>query len=622
MTWELPIGAQLRDNGVRFRVWAEDAQRVEVVILGAEDKEQHAHDLTRDTKGYFEGFIEGVGAGTRYMYRLNGDTLRPDPASRYQPEGVHGPSEVVGSAFGWSDGGTWQGISLEEMVIYEVHIGTATPEGTFETFIEKLLHLKSLGVNTIEIMPVADFPGTRNWGYDGVDLFAPANAYGGPQGLKRLVDAAHAQGIAVLLDVVYNHLGPSGNYLRDFSRSYFTAAHKTPWGDALNYANPHVREFFLSNAFYWAHEYNMDGLRLDATHAILDDTNPHILQEIPARVKETLPSGRHFVICAEDERNEVWVITPTEAGGAGIDTVWADDFHHQVRSAFAGDDEGYYIDFTGSPADLAETLNRGWFYAGQPSRFTGHKRGTDASHIDPPHFIYCIQNHDQIGNRPLGDRLNASIGPDAYRAASALLLLSPYTPLLFQGQEWAASTPFLYFTDHEHELGKLVTEGRRAEFASFKGFHGEDVPDPQATSTFMASKLNWHEVEQGEHGQMLALYRELLHLRATLPAFKQRPRANFRSAHVDTHTIAVRYLSLSGADDLLALVSLYGDLDLDLAGTDITQPPEDYRWQPVLSTEEARFGGSQDINELGAQIQVGRLRATGPLAVAFQAVRA
>jgi maltooligosyltrehalose trehalohydrolase len=477
--------------------------------------------------------------------------------------------------------------------------------------------LKSLGVNTIEIMPVADFPGARNWGYDGVDLFAPANAYGGPQGLKRLVDAAHLQGIAVLQDVVYNHLGPDGNYLRDFSRSYFTDAHKTPWGDALNYANPHVREFFLSNAIYWAQEYHMDGLRLDATHSILDDNDPHILKELPMRVKETLPPGRHFVVTAEDERNDAWLITPTERGGAGIDAVWADDFHHEVRSAVAGDNEGYYIDYTGDAADIAATLNQGWFYTGQKSQFSGHARGTDASHIDPPHFVYCIQNHDQIGNRPLGDRLTESVGPAAYRVASALLLLAPYTPLLFQGQEWAASTPFLYFTHHNPELGKLVTEGRRSEFASFKGFHGEEVPDPQAASTFMASKLNWHEVEEGEHGHTLALYRELLRLRATLPAFQERRRASFRSSQVGANALAMRYLSSTGADDLLVIVNLHGDLDLTLVGTEIVQAPEGCRWQPVLSTEESRFGGSQILKELGG----GRLRATGPLAVAFQAVR-
>ncbi|MDQ3705080.1 MAG: malto-oligosyltrehalose trehalohydrolase [Chloroflexota bacterium] len=617
MNWQLPLGAQLRENGVRFRVWAEAVERVEVAILGAEGKEERAHELARDPEGYFEGLVEGIGAGTRYMYRLNGDTLRPDPASRYQPEGVHGPSEVVDPAFQWSEG-AWRGLPLEEMLIYEVHIGTATPEGTFEAFIEKLPYLESLGVNTIEIMPVADFPGERNWGYDGVDLFAPANAYGGPEGLKRLVDAAHARGIAVLQDVVYNHLGPDGNYLRDFSRSYFTEAHKTPWGDALNYANPHVREFFLSNAIYWAQEYNMDGLRLDATHAILDDSDPHILKEIPARIRETLPSGRHFVVTAEDERNDVSLITPTEQGGAGIDAVWADDFHHEVRSAVAGDNEGYYIDYTGEAADIAATLNQGWFYTGQKSRFSGHKRGTDASRVDPPHFVYCIQNHDQIGNRPLGDRLTESTGLDAYRAASALLLLAPYTPLLFQGQEWAASTPFLFFTHHNPELGKLVTEGRRSEFASFKGFHGEEVPDPQAASTFMASKLNWHEVEEGEHAQTLALYRELLRLRATLPAFKERRRASFRSSQVGTNGVAMRYLSSTGGDDLLVIVSLRGEIDLALAGTEIVQAPEGCRWQPLLSTEESRFGGPQVLDGMDG----GQVRANGPLAVAFQAVRA
>ncbi|MDQ3929612.1 MAG: malto-oligosyltrehalose trehalohydrolase, partial [Chloroflexota bacterium] len=492
------------------------------------------------------------------------------------------------------------------------------PDGTFEAFVEKLPYLKSLGINTIEIMPVADFPGERNWGYDGVDLYAPANAYGAPEGLKRLVDAAHGQGIAVLQDVVYNHLGPDGNYLRDFSRSYFTEAHRTPWGDALNYANPHVREFFLSNAIYWAQEYNMDGLRLDATHAILDDSDPHILKEIPLRVKETLPAGRHFVVTAEDERNEVRLITPTERGGAGLDAVWADDFHHQVRSAFAGDNEGYYADYTGSAADLADTLNGGWFYRGQKSQFSGHARGTDASTIDPPNFVYCFQNHDQIGNRPLGDRLNHDIGLDAYRAASALLLLAPYTPLLFQGQEWAASTPFLYFTHHNPELGKLVTEGRRAEFASFKGFHGEEVPDPQAVSTFMASKLNWHEVEEGEHGQTLELYRELLRLRATLHAFKERRRASFRSSQVGTNAVAMRYVSPTGGEDLLVVVNLGGALDLDFAGVEIVRAPGGCYWQPVLSTEEACFGGSQALEELGG----GRVQASGPIAVAFQAVRA
>jgi len=620
MNCRMPIGAQIDDGGAHFGVWAGDARQVAVVILDDARQELASHPLEGDHQGYFSGYVQGLTDGARYMYRLDGDKLRPDPASRYQPEGVHSPSQVVDTSFAWSDNG-WQGIPLEEMVIYEAHIGTATPEGTFEAFIDKLPFLKSLGVTSIEIMPVGDFPGERNWGYDGVCLFAPARAYGGGEGLKKLVDAAHAHGLAVVLDVVYNHLGPDGNYLRDFSLEYFTDVHKTPWGDAVNFGNRHVREFFISNALYWAHEYHMDGLRLDATHAILDDSPEHILKELPARVRVSLPADRHFVIFAEDERNEAWIITPAEQGGAGIDAVWADDFHHEMRSALASDNDGYYADFTGSAADIADTISKGWFYVGQLSRFSGHNRGTDASAFDPPHFVYCIQNHDQIGNRAIGDRLTESIGLDAYRAASALLLLSPYTPLLFQGQEWAASTPFLFFTDHNPELGKLVTEGRRAEFAHFKGFRGEEVPDPQAPSTFQASKLKWEEAEQGEHAQTLALYKELLQLRRSLPAFKQRRRANFTAACVDRDAFAIRYLSPTGSDDLLVVVNLKGDLKLNLAEHEVTQPSQGCRWKAILSSDEPRFGGPQDIAELHQQIDQGHLLANSPLTIALQAVR-
>ncbi len=617
----MPIGAQLHEDGVHFGVWASDASQVDVVVLGDEGRELAHYPLERDQQGYFSAYVPGLTAGAKYMYRLDGDKLRPDPASRYQPEGVHGPSQVVDTSFAWTDG-DWHGIPLEEMVLYEAHIGTATPKGTFEALIGKLPFLKSLGVTAIEIMPVGDFPGERNWGYDGVCLFAPARAYGGQEGLKKLVDAAHAHGLSAVLDVVYNHLGPDGNYLRDFSLDYFTDAHKTPWGDALNFANRHVREFFISNALYWAHEYHMDGLRLDATHSILDDSDEHILRELPSRVRSSLAPDRHFVIFAEDERNEAWLITPAEQGGAGIDAVWADDFHHEVRSALAGDNEGYYVDFTGSAADIADTISKGWFYVGQLSQFAGRSRGTDASAFDPPHFVYCIQNHDQVGNRAIGDRLTESIGLDAYRAASALLLLSPYTPLLFQGQEWAASTPFLFFTDHNPELGRLVTEGRRAEFAHFKGFQGEEVPDPQAVGTFQASKLKWEEAEQGEHGQTLALYKELLGLRRNLPAFRERRRANFKAACVDRDAFAMRYLSPTGSDDLLVVVNLKGDLKLDIAANEATKAPQGCRWKVILSSDEPRFGGPQEIAELQQQVAQGRLDASSPLTIALQAVSA
>lgn len=618
MTWQLPIGARLEEAGVRFRVWAPSARDVEVVIVENDGREVSSHALRRGGEGYYEGFVAGVGSGALYMYRLDGDKMRPDPASRYQPRDVHGPSQVVDPAFGWTDH-AWTGLPLEDAVIYEAHTGTATPEGTFEALIEKLPYLKSLGVTAIELLPVGDFPGERNWGYDGVDIYAPARAYGGPQGLKNLVDAAHAQGLAVILDVVYNHLGPDGNYLRDFSPDYFTHDKKTPWGVALKYEAGPVREFFINNAIYWAQEYHVDGLRLDATHIILDDSEAHLLAELPERVRQTLPPDRHFLTFAEDERNEAWLITPRDKGGAGIDAVWADDFHHEVRSALAGDKEGYYADFTGSAADLARTLSSGWFYSGQVSVITGKPRGTDASALEPPHFIYCIQNHDQVGNRPLGDRLNADIGADAYRVASALLLLSPYTPLLFQGQEWAASTPFLFFTDHNAELGKMITRGRREEFSYFKGFAEAAIPDPQAASTFEASKLNWGELREPGHAEMLELYRELLHLRSGLPVFKLRSRWDFASEQVGTSALALRYRDVDGGD-LLVLVNLEGSLDLDLSGKEILAPPEGTGWRAVLSTDETRFGGSQQLASIQDQVEGGRLSARGPVALALCAV--
>ncbi len=612
MNWQLPIGANVEEGGVHFRVWAEAVREVEAVLFGPEGQEIGSYPLQRHSDGHFEGFIEGIGDGARYMYRLDGSKLRPDPASRFQPESVHGPSQVVSSAYNWQDDG-WQGLPLEEMIIYEVHIGTATPEGTFTSFIEKLDYLKSLGVTTIEIMPVGDFPGERNWGYDGVSLYAPARPYGGPQGFKRLVEAAHERGLAVILDVVYNHLGPDGNYLRDFSSHYYTQAKKTPWGDALDYTAEAVREFFISNALYWAHEYHLDGLRLDATHAILDDSPVHILAELVARVRTSLPPTRQFVIFAEDERNEVKVLLPPEEGGLGLDGVWADDFHHEIRSNLAGDNEGYYADYSGEADEIAQTLNRGWFFAGQASRVSGQKRGTQAPTTDPPHFVYTLQNHDQIGNRAVGDRLNQGIGLDAFRAASALLLLSPYTPLLFQGQEWAASTPFAYFTDHNEELGKLITAGRTQEFASFSGFQGLQVPDPQAFSTFQNSKLNWRELEEPDHAHTLTLYHDLLALRRNLPILRHRRRQEVQSAAVDSDAIALRYSPPGSLESLLILVNLKGTLDLALSAQAITTPPPNQTWQLLLSTDDPRYGGDIPLAQARKGIEEGQAHSATPV---------
>lgn len=618
MDWQLPIGAAPDETGVQFRLWAGDIEQVEVVVMGENQQQLASHALTRGNEGYFDGHVAGLKAGAKYMYRLDKDKLRFDPASRYQPEGVHGPSQVVEPGFDWQNTGKWSGVPLNEMVIYEVHIGTATKVGTFEAFIDRLPYLKELGVNAIEIMPVADFPGDRNWGYDGVCLYAPARAYGGPEGLKKLVDAAHGYGLAVVQDVVYNHLGPDGNYLRDFSQHYFTHDKKTPWGDALDYSRKPVRDFFIANALYWTHEYQMDGLRLDATHAILDDSQPHILQELVARVRSSLPESRHFAIFAEDERNDSWVLESQAEGGAGIDAVWADDFHHEVRSALAGDNEGYFADFTGNADDLAETLAKGWFYTGQESEFSGHQRGTDASAFDPPHFVYCIQNHDQIGNRPLGDRLTESIGLDAYRAASGLLLLSPYTPLLFQGQEWAAATPFLFFTDHNEDLGKLITKGRREEFSHFAGFSGDTVPDPQARRTFEQSKLDWTELEKPGHREILALYRDLLALRNNLGVLHDPHRANFKAVKIEEDSVAFRYYASEGQPDLLVVVNLKGSLDFKPGEQEISRLPPGRHWQALLTTDDPAYGGSQTLSELQKLIETGRVQGDSPVAYALQ----
>ncbi|MBV9774877.1 MAG: glycogen debranching protein GlgX [Gemmatimonadetes bacterium] len=616
------VGARIEGAEVEFRVWAPGHQRVDVVVYGS--RGESVYTMGSEGEGYFAARVSGIGAGARYRYRLDGGDAFPDPASRSQPEGVHGPSEVVDpAAFAWSDE-EWRGIPLEEMVIYEVHVGTVTPEGTFDALVGRLDDVAELGVTALEIMPVAEFSGERGWGYDGVDLFAPFHAYGGPEGLRRLVDAAHARGLAVVLDVVYNHFGPEGNYLPAFtSGKIFTERHHTPWGAGINYdgeGSAAVREFVVQNALHWAHEYHVDGLRLDATHAILDDSPTHLLTELATRVRRSLPEGRHFVLMAEDERNERRLVTPVEEGGVGIDAVWADDFHHQVRRGAAGDSEGYFADYTGTAVDLAGTLVRGWFYEGQRSANRGEPRGTPSAGIPPQRFVHCIQNHDQVGNRAMGDRLSDGVPLPVYRAASALLLLSPYTPLLWMGQEWAATTPFLYFTDHPEELGKLVTEGRRSEFGHFSAFADpemrERIPDPQAPATFERSKLRWDERDRPPHSGVLALYRELLKLRREEPALRERGRDSFRALALGETGVALRRQA-AGGETLLLVASLSGPLRVDTAAHGETVAPADGGWELLLSTEEARFGGvgEGEVARLGED---GTLELAGPGAVVLR----
>jgi maltooligosyltrehalose trehalohydrolase len=624
----MPIGATPDAQGTHFRVWAANAQQVDVVIYeGGQPTATHALAAEQEHAGYFSAHVPGVGTGTHYLYRVDGGDPRPDPASRAQPEGVHSVSAVVDpAAFSWSDE-DWRGLPLEELIIYELHVGTATPEGTFDSLIERLDYFKELGITAIELMPVADFPGHHNWGYDGVNLFAPSRNYGGAEGLRRLVDAAHARGLAVLLDVVYNHLGPDGNYLRQFSLSYFTDRHHTPWGDAVNMDGPDsrpVRDYFIANVCHWAHEYHIDGLRLDATHAIIDESPTHILAEMADSVRLSLPPDRRFVLIAESELNNPNLVRPAVQGGIGLDGVWADDFHHQVRVALAGDRDGYYMDYSGSAPDLAATIEQGWFYTGQVAPHSEQPRGAPADDVPLPRFVYCIQNHDQVGNRAMGDRLHHTISPQAYAAASTLLLLTPATPLLWMGQEWATSSPFIYFTDHNPELGRMVTEGRRSEFAAFASFSGEQVPDPQALATFEQSKLNWQEQSQPQHSGMLQLYRDLLDLRRRLPALRERDRTTVSVAALGDDTLALRRSSADASDTLLLLVHLGKSAFAGQLGTQpITRAPDGQHWTLLLDSGVPRYvpADSQPDDAPGIDPANSTVSLTAPRALLFQAAQ-
>ncbi len=493
----------------RFRVWAPGRGAVKLVADG------RTLAMSPADQGWWELSDNDAGAGTRYGFSLDGGEVRPDPRSASQPDGVLALSEVVNqAAHSWSDA-AWKGMRLDGAVIYELHTGTFSPEGTFDGVIEHLPHLVALGVDAIELMPVAEFSGDRGWGYDGVDLFAPHHSYGGPAALKRLVDACHAASLGVVLDVVYNHLGPVGNFLSEFG-PYFSDTHHTGWGSAINFDGPaseEVRRFVIDNALMWIREYHVDGLRLDAVHAIVDHKPLHVLEQL-AREVQALGAELHrptFVI-AESDLNDPRFVRSRDAGGYGLDAAWADDWHHALHAMLTGERTGYYEDF-GSLEMLAKALRQAWVYDGEWSAHRKKTRGGKAAGLPAHAFVIAIQNHDQIGNRATGDRLSASIEEGALKAAAALLLTAPFTALLFQGEEWAASSPFQYFTDHaDPELGNAVREGRRREFAAF-GWAPDLVPDPQDPMTFNRSKLLWHELDEPFHSRMLDWYRALIRLR-------------------------------------------------------------------------------------------------------------
>ncbi len=572
-------------EGTRFRVWAPGARRLELVLEPAGGAPLA---MTEAGGGWFERTQPAARPGTRYRFLVDGAGPFPDPASRFQPLGVHGPSEVVDPrAFRWTDQG-WTGVPLERLVLYELHVGSFTPEGTFQAVAARLPALAELGVTAIELMPVADFPGQRNWGYDGVAPFAPARCYGHPDDLRALVNEAHRLGLAVHLDVVYNHLGPDGAYQGTFSRQYYSADHRTPWGAAINFDGPGsgaVRDYVIGNAVAWISEYHLDGLRLDATHAILDDSPRHILAALADTVHQAArAAGREALVIAEEAGNLAHLVKPVAGGGFGLDAAWSDDFHHQLRRKLAGDADGYFSDFTGSAGDIAATAQRGWFYTGQHAGYFGGPRGTDPSGIPPRRFVFFLQNHDQVGNRALGDRLHHVITPAAYRAASTLLLVLPQTPLLFMGQEWAASAPFLFFTDHHPELGAAVREGRREEFARFAAFRDpaarETIPDPQAPETFARSRLDWDERAREPHRSTLELYRRLLALRRSEAALAT---GAHEVAELSEDLLLVRR-EAAGSPPVLALICLGQPEVVDLRGHPMARLGPGQRWEVLLST--------------------------------------
>ncbi|HYL12720.1 MAG TPA: malto-oligosyltrehalose trehalohydrolase [Terriglobales bacterium] len=518
---EMPFGAEcLPDGRVRFRLWA---PAVRDISLCVEDAKREISLAMERTAGWFELVTDQAGPGSRYRFQIEGGLKVPDPASRFQPQDVHGPSEVIdGASFEWEDE-AWNGRPWEEAVIYELHVGTFTPEGTFATLEQRLDYLVKVGVTAVELMPVADFPGTRNWGYDGVLPFAPDSQYGGPDSLKRLIQAAHQKGLMMFLDVVYNHFGPEGNYLRAYAPQFFTERHHTPWGDAINLDGPEsrvVRDFFIHNALYWLTEYQFDGLRLDAVHAIVDDSTPDILSELASRVRAVVDPKRHVHLVLENDDNAARCLKRDTQGKAELyDAQWNDDIHHAMHVALTGEKDGYYRDYADCPVQrLGRCLTQGFDYQGEASLFRrGARRGEPSRDLPPAAFVSFLQNHDQVGNRAFGERILKLADPRAVRAAMTILLLSPSPPLLFMGEEFGAETPFLFFCDFGADLAKAVTEGRRNEFSRFARFSDPaaraEIPDPNASSTFQASKLDWESATEPRHRSWMEFYRELLKIR-------------------------------------------------------------------------------------------------------------
>jgi maltooligosyltrehalose trehalohydrolase len=590
----MPVGAELVSGGVQFRVWAPDHLSCAVVIESGRAKGEHP--LEAESDGYFAGTVNGVQAGDRYRLRPGTGGPFPDPASRFQPDGPHGPSEVIDpTAFEWIDA-DWKGISVEGTVLYEMHVGTFTQEGTWAAAIEQLPALADVGVTCLEVMPVNEFPGRFGWGYDGVDLFAPTRLYGRPDDFRRFVNAAHRLGLGVILDVVYNHLGPDGNYLGQFAKAYFTDRHKTEWGTAINFGGPDsgpVREFFLANAAYWVAEFHLDGLRIDATQNIYDDKPPaeHILADI-GRVTRATAGGRSVLLVNENECQHSELCRPTDRGGYGLDMLWNDDFHHSLMVALTGRAEAYYTDYRGDAQEFISAAKYGYLYQGQYYSWQEKRRGRPGFDLKPAAFVTFFQNHDQVANSGRGLRAHHLTSPGRYRAAQALTLLGPGTPMLFMGQEFAASTPFHYFADHPPELAKLVEAGRVEFLDQFRALTDRRMLDvyapPHDPATFEKCKLDHSERET--HAAAWRLTKDLLTLRRTDPAFRAQAWRGVGGAVLGPQAFVLRYFQPDGLDRLL-VVNFGRDLHLLTCPEPLLAPPWGCHWTVALATEDPVYGG-------------------------------
>jgi maltooligosyltrehalose trehalohydrolase len=591
----LPVGAEpIHTGGVHFRVWAPRRRKITVVIQ--RNNQSASAELNKEINGYFSALIHEAGAGDLYHYSLDDEKkLLPDPGSRFQPDGPLGPSMIIDPAkFQWRDQ-HWAGLRIEGQVFYEMHVGTFTREGSWQSATKELAQLKDLGITTIEIMPLHDFCGRYGWGYDGVNFYAPTRIYGTPDDFRNFVDRAHALGLGVILDVVYNHAGPAGNFLKEFSQDYFTDRYATDWGDAVNYDGPSsgpVREFFVANAGYWIDEFHLDGLRLDATQNIYDSSERHILAEITERVR-CAAGDRSTLVIAENEPQDSKVLRPIERGGYGMDAAWNDDFHHSAMVALTGHNEAYYSDYCGNPQEFISGAKRGYLYQGQHYRWQKHRRGTKTDGISPAAFVNYLQNHDQIANFGRGLRIHRLAHPGMYRAMTALLLLMPQTPLLFQGQEFAASTPFVFFADHDPNLAVKVKQGRFEFLSQFPSSGSPPMrpylPDPTDGAVYNSCRLDLAERER--HAEAYALHRDLLKLRREDAVFSAQRAGGLDGAVLTDEIFVLRFFSPDARDRLL-LVNFARDHDLSPIPEPLLAPPIGMSWRVLWSSEDPRYGGS------------------------------